>query len=168
MPTVTLAFSAIPGHVRTARLVAATVARRAGIDDALLDEVRLAVGEACSRAVGLHREHAPEVPIEVSLSDEERFTIRVRDRGPAGAEVAGSGLVEAVELVDPSELGAPTDAQASVARDEAPEHLPGGFGLAVIAGLVDDLEVEAPDDGGTSVCMSWPLGPHPDLGEPTG
>jgi anti-sigma regulatory factor (Ser/Thr protein kinase) len=166
MPTVTLAFSAIPGHVRTARLVASTVARRAGVDDALLDEVRLAVGEACSRAVSLHRDHAPDLPIELSLSDGDRFTIVVRDRGPAGAQVAGSGHVEAVELVDPSELGAPTDAQAS---DVRPEHMPGGFGLAVIAGLVDDLEVEAPGDGpGTAVCMSWPAGPVPDEGGPTG
>lgn len=166
MPTVSLAFSAIPAHVRTARLVAASVARRAGVDDALLDEVRLAVGEACSRAVGLHREHAPELPVEVSLSDGDRFTIRVRDRGPAGAEVAGSGHVEAVDLVDPSEMGAPTDA---LAGDAGPEHLPGGFGLAVIAGLVDDLEVEAPEDGpGTAVCMSWPAGLAPAADEPTG
>ena len=51
MPTVELRFSALPAHVRTARLVAATVARRSGVDEDLLDEVRLAVGEACSRAV---------------------------------------------------------------------------------------------------------------------
>ena len=41
-----------PRHVRTARLVAVAVARRAGVDEALLDEIRLAVGEACARAVG--------------------------------------------------------------------------------------------------------------------
>ena len=40
-----------PAHVRTARLVAVAVARRAGVDEDVLDEVRLAVGEACSRAV---------------------------------------------------------------------------------------------------------------------
>ena len=51
MATVELRFSALPAHVRTARLVAAAVARRAGVDEAVLDEVRLAVGEACSRAV---------------------------------------------------------------------------------------------------------------------
>src|SRR2546422_373473 len=52
MATVELRFSALPEHVRTARLVAAAVARRAGVDEAVLDEVRLAVGEACTRAVG--------------------------------------------------------------------------------------------------------------------
>lgn len=49
MATVELRFSALPEHVRTARLVAAAVARRAGVDEAVLDEVRLAVGEACTR-----------------------------------------------------------------------------------------------------------------------
>ena len=43
--------------MRTARLVAVAVARRAGVADELLDEVRLAIGEACTRAVALHRRH---------------------------------------------------------------------------------------------------------------
>ena len=62
MATVELRFSALPEHVRTARLVAAAVARRAGVDEAVLDEVRLAVGEACSRAVGLHASNDIGVP----------------------------------------------------------------------------------------------------------
>ena len=51
MPTVEVSFTALPAHVRTARLVATAVARRSGVAESLLDEVRLAVGEACSRAV---------------------------------------------------------------------------------------------------------------------
>ena len=39
-------------HVRTARLIAAAMARRSGVGEDVLDEVRLAVGEACARAVG--------------------------------------------------------------------------------------------------------------------
>ena len=46
MPTVEVSFTALPAHVRTARLVALAVARRAGVTDDLLDEIRLAVGEA--------------------------------------------------------------------------------------------------------------------------
>jgi anti-sigma regulatory factor (Ser/Thr protein kinase) len=49
--TVALRFQAAPEHVRTARLVAVAVARRAGMDEVRLDEVRLAVGEVCARAV---------------------------------------------------------------------------------------------------------------------
>lgn len=61
MPTVELRFAPSAEHVRTARLVAAAVARRMGVDPVRLDEVRLAVGEACARAVrrcqagGVHR-----------------------------------------------------------------------------------------------------------------
>lgn len=49
--TVALRFHAAPEHVRTARLVAVAVARRAGMDEVRLDEIRLAVGEVCARAV---------------------------------------------------------------------------------------------------------------------
>jgi len=53
MATVRLSFSPAPVHVRTARLVGVAVARRAGVAEELLDEVRLAIGEARTRAVAL-------------------------------------------------------------------------------------------------------------------
>ena len=53
MSTVQLSFSPDPAYVRTVRLVAAAVARRAGVSDEVLDEVRLAIGEACTRAVAV-------------------------------------------------------------------------------------------------------------------
>src|SRR5256885_4382964 len=83
MPTVEVSFTALPAHVRTARLVALAVARRAGVADDLLDEIRLAVGEACSRAVGVHQSKAPDSPVVMLLSDEQdRFTVEVVDGGP--------------------------------------------------------------------------------------
>ena len=51
MALVELRFPPVAGHVRTARLVASAVARRCGFDVEQIDEVRLAVGEACARAV---------------------------------------------------------------------------------------------------------------------
>jgi len=47
---VELRFPPAAEYVRTARLVAVAVARRAGLADQL-EEIRLAVGEACARAV---------------------------------------------------------------------------------------------------------------------
>ena len=69
MSTVHLAFSPDPAYVRTVRLVAAAVARRAGVPDELLDEVRLAIGEACTRAVAIHRRHGMSDLIDVAMSD---------------------------------------------------------------------------------------------------
>jgi anti-sigma regulatory factor (Ser/Thr protein kinase) len=139
MATVELRFSALPEHVRTARLVAAAVARRAGVDEAQLDEVRLAVGEACTRAVGLHMNNSVSSPVRVALiEDEKKFSIEVGDEAPGkvGALVPGG-------------------------RDELPEpageedEADGDMGLAVISGLVDDVEITSDDHGGL-IRMSWP------------
>ena len=83
MATVEVTFTPLPAHVRTARLVATAVARRSGVDEALLDEVRLAVGEACSRAVEAHRRHCPAEPVKIEMTDQgERFVVVVSDHAP--------------------------------------------------------------------------------------
>lgn len=139
MATVELRFSALPEHVRTARLVAAAVARRAGVDEAVLDEVRLAVGEACSRAVGLHQHGAISAPVKVLLIEEEKqFSIEVGDEAPhavPGGGASGDGSREADVETEEDEMG-----------------------LAVISGLVDDVEVSAGAHGG-SIRMRWPTVP---------
>ncbi|MGO4462883.1 ATP-binding protein [Streptomyces sp. NBC_00925] len=143
MATVELRFSAQPEHVRTARLVAAAVARRAGVEEAVLDEVRLAVGEACSRAVGLHRSSGLTAPVRVVLTEEEKsFSIEVGDDvpGPAG----GSSVSGIAAALDPDTDG----------EDE--------MGLAVISGLVDDVSVTTGEGGGT-IRMSWPVSGGSDL-----
>lgn len=138
MATVELRFSAQPEHVRTARLVAAAVARRAGVDEAVLDEVRLAVGEACSRAVGLHRSNDVMTPIRVVLTEEEKtFSIEVGD------EVPGAGVAAA------DAVGVPGARAAAPAEDFDDADGEDEMGLAVIRGLVDDVEVSAGEDGGT-------------------
>ncbi|MGW0882916.1 ATP-binding protein [Streptomyces sp. NPDC002671] len=136
MATVELRFSALPEHVRTARLVAAAVARRAGVDEAVLDEVRLAVGEACSRAVGLHQSSGITAPVKVALIEEEKqFSIEVGDEAPHA--VPGDGA-------------AGEEAEAEAEEDE--------MGLAVISGLVDDVKVTTGENGGL-IRMTWPTAP---------
>ena len=142
MATVEVTFTPLPAHVRTARLVATAVARRSGVSESLMDEVRLAVGEACSRAVETHAALCPAEPVRVALSDEEgRFEI----------EVINSGKV-------------PGAANGSQAGDSA--LMPPGFSLAVIAGLADDVQISETDTG-TSVKMSWPLSGAQAAGAPT-
>jgi serine/threonine-protein kinase RsbW len=140
MATVEVTFTPLAAHVRTARLVATAVARRSGMAESLMDEVRLAVGEACSRAVETHASQCPDEPVRVALSsDAGRFEIEVINAGQVaglGAETAGSGQV-------PNQGG-----DGSI--------MPPGFSLAVIAGLADDVQISE-TEAGTSVKMSWPL-----------
>ena len=149
MPTVQILITPLPAHVRTARLIAAVLARRAGVDETLIDEVKLAVGEACSRAVGLHHaaHGADDVTVELS-DDDKKFVVVVRDCGPAEADTAiaatGEPVADLPALVDVEDL----------AEGDPGEPMPAGFGLAVIAGLVDDLDVTTEHDG-TAVRMSW-------------
>ena len=97
MATVEVSFTPLPAHVRTARLVATAVARRSGVEEALLDEVRLAVGEACSRAVEAHRRLCPAEPVRIALTDQAgRFEVEVTDTG----KPQGFGLAVIAELAD--------------------------------------------------------------------
>jgi len=141
--TVELSFSALPAHVRTARLVSAAVARRSGVEEAVLDEVRLAVGEACSRAVHLHRRHCPHRPVQVRLIDDsDAFRVVVTDEAPISDESESGGLDDLAQSAD-LDL----------------DSVPSGVGLAVITSLVDDVTVEpAGRTGGNGmvVRMSWP------------
>lgn len=159
METVRLEISPTPANVRTARLVAVAVARQAGLSDAVLDEIRLAVGEACARAVGLHSRHAPFEPIRIEFEDSPRFSVAVRDVAPA------QQLLSDVLVADPlkalaAQAGAPSNVVALPVESGgfSEEELAAGVGLALLAGLVDDLAVNPAEDGsGFVVRMSWPL-----------
>jgi len=142
MSRVRLCFSPAPVHVRTARLVGVAVARRAGVAEELLDEVRLAIGEACTRAVALHRQYGLRDQVVVEMSDDNPYTVLVTDRAPIEA---GLGLA----ALPPDEL-----ANESL-TDEA---LTVGVGFALLAGFVEDLQVRPVAEGlGTEVRMSWPV-----------
>lgn len=138
--TVTLRLPPSAAHVRTARLIAAAMARRSGVGEGLLDEVRLAVGEACARAVRLHERHGVSSAVAVEFVEGDRFRVAVVDGAdvePGNGQFGGSTGSGEVPWADPS-----GDA----------------LGLALLAAVVQDLAV-APDPAGrgTRVTMSWPL-----------
>lgn len=144
MSIVRLQISPTPSHVRTVRLVTTAVARRAGLSDSVLDEIRLAVGEACSRAVSLHQAYAPTEMITVLLEEEGKFAVTVCDSAPTGAETGRTDPLDFLNSVE--------------STDNDVDLLPSGLGMAVIGGLVDDLEITPASGGvGTVVRMSWPL-----------
>jgi serine/threonine-protein kinase RsbW len=149
MATVEVTFTPLPAHVRTARLVATAVARRSGVDEALLDEVRLAVGEACSRAVEAHRRHCPAEPIRIEMIDQgERFVVVVSDHAPATSSASSAPPGTNGSGAGPAHL-------VEVSHEEDGGVIPAGFGLAVISGLADDVRVSS-TSAGVSVRMSWP------------
>ena len=119
MAVVELLLPAEPAHVRTARLVVVMAARRAGLADGLLDELRLAVGEACARAVGLHARHGLDERVEVAVTDDVTgLTVSVTDHGPAAGpavdDVAGGhprrrapAAADGEDAVDPDVVAGP-------------------------------------------------------------
>ena len=140
MATVELLLSALPVHVRTARLVGVAAARRAGLDDDYVADLRLALGEACSRAVSLHAVHAPDEPVRVVVRDDPSgLTVEVTDVGPSAAPVTG-------------------DVGDLLGDDDDPEVVDPQVALAVLAGLVDEVQI-TPQAVGTTVSMTWPLPP---------
>lgn len=135
-----LLLPALPEHVRTARLVVVTVARRAGLHDGLVDEIRQAVGEACGRAVAINAVRAPHERIALEMiEDVSGLSVTVTDVGPS-AESTGD--------LDADDL----DADDFTGDGASPE-----VALAVLEGLVDEFEVSVGTGGGTVVRMTWPL-----------
>jgi anti-sigma regulatory factor (Ser/Thr protein kinase) len=83
--------------------------------------------------VGLHRNNGVQEPVRVLLNEEEKkFSVEVVDEVPGNAS------------------GSAPDAGDDAAADDE-----GEMGLAVISGLVDDVEVIEGEHGGT-IRMSWP------------
>jgi serine/threonine-protein kinase RsbW len=168
MATVEVTFTPLPAHVRTARLVATAVARRSGVDESLLDEVRLAVGEACSRAVEAHQRHCPAEPVKIEMTEQdERFVVTVSDHAPTAparvgtAPASDGGSREGVGYDGAGYDGAGYDgagydgAGYDGAGYDGGSAIPAGFGLAVISGLADDVRVLSTSSG-VSIRMSWP------------
>jgi serine/threonine-protein kinase RsbW len=155
MATVEVTFTPLPAHVRTARLVATAVARRSGVDESLLDEVRLAVGEACSRAVEAHQKHCPKQPIRVALSDDgERFEVVVTDAAPADAALADIASATAAPMDGGQAHGKPAAgvvANGGSGHDEPAVAAPaGGNGTAPGAAPSSGTGGDAAKDGAIS------------------
>ncbi|HZE42035.1 MAG TPA: ATP-binding protein [Stackebrandtia sp.] len=143
MATVRFGFTPAPVHVRTARLVAASVAQQARLSPDLLDEVRQAAGEACTRAVARHRRHGVDALVRMKFAIGARFVAEVADFAP----VTRTDMLD--DAADSMELAAgPTD------EDTLTEEV----ALTLLSGLVADLQVmDAPNGIGSTVRMSWPL-----------
>ena len=150
MALVELSFPARPVHVRTARQVAVSLARRAELADEVLDEIRLAVAEACGLALAVLRQARDDGPVAVVFDDSDGFTVEVR----TGAVLPAATGAAALDVV--------ADVAKIAAEDD--EQLPAGAALAVLAEFAPVLDA-ATSAQGLRLRLSWPAAA--DLG-PTG
>lgn len=130
-PGITVSITRDPALVRTVRLIAAAVARRAGQDEDFVEEIRLAVGEACALLVGEEPESADasEDPVVVSLAIGDRLRVEVASTGPVAAQEAAEDRSRTLDHVEP---------------------------WALLRGLVDDFSLTR-DGQTTRLSMSWDL-----------
>jgi anti-sigma regulatory factor (Ser/Thr protein kinase) len=128
-----------PAHVRVVRLVSAAVARMAGLDDEVLDEVRLGVSEACGLAIDALDAAGSAEPMALEFDDSAGLSVTVRtpaqlpDRAPVPVPA------------DPAVEDSPHVAHVLLDR------------LALIEGLIDDVDVDS-GPAGSSVTMHWKAG----------
>jgi anti-sigma regulatory factor (Ser/Thr protein kinase) len=117
-----------PALVRTVRLIAAAVARRSGRDEEFVEEVRLAVGEACALMVGT--DAAPQLqgagPITVQIDLDDRLSVHVESEGEVAIEDPADGDLDGVEP------------------------------WALLRGLIEDFEISR-QGASTTLSMSWPV-----------
>ncbi len=100
MGTVSLSIPPVAEQVRLARLVASAAARRSGVDEEVLDEVRLAVGEACALAVIKHQDSDLAADIRIELTDRpDRFSVRIYDQIPDSSKSPDSDESMALALI---------------------------------------------------------------------
>ncbi len=135
----------IPPRLDYLAVVRLVVATAAAIDpplpDSRLDDLRLAVTEACSNAIKAHRPEAADEPVVISCHlEEDRFRVEIRDRGPGFDPDA---LARLPEPTDPTRLNHES-----------------GLGIPLIKVLTDDVTFEPAGDG-TIVSMTLKRPPAP-------
>lgn len=92
---ITVSIARDPALVRTVRLIAAAVARRTSHDEEFVEEVRLAVGEACALMVG--ENGAGTGPVTVRLAIDERLNVDVVAAGPMAVSDSPDSDLDGVE-----------------------------------------------------------------------
>ena len=108
---VTIRIARDPALVRTVRLVAAAVARRADCPDTRIEEIRLAVGEACAVMIGQQETGAAsDERVDIRLHTDTEFAVTVSGR--VGEDESGfaeigldpfallSGLAEELKVLE--------------------------------------------------------------------
>ena len=131
MPVVRLEIPPRSPYVGVVRLAISSLARTAGLDEEKVDDIKIAVSEACANAVLNNEESGSDDPVAITWEeDADRVRIAVADRGPT-VDASGSDAVDT--------QGFSTRAVMS---------------YALLKSLVDGCEFEQRDGGGMTTRLS--------------
>jgi serine/threonine-protein kinase RsbW len=129
VPELELAFPPRPEYVSTARHTVAALARLHELSDEVVEDIKLAVSEACTSAVVASSREASPHPVRLAaFVDGSTMVIEVQEAG----EIAGDG-----------------DADSEIETDEGP--FQPALSLPVLRGLVEHVEIVRKEDGRSAV-----------------
>lgn len=116
-----------PEYVSIARVTASFVANQMGFDIETIEDIKLAVGEACNNAI-------------IHSGSDETYTLEfIKKSDHLTIEVADSGK------------GFSLDRYKTPNAEELQEN---GLGLFIIKSLMDTVEIETSEGNGTKIIMS--------------
>lgn len=118
-----------PEYVGVVRLAVSSVANRAGFDIEAIEDLKVAVAEACTNAI-LHgvTENCCNYDVEL-LVEENKLTIEIKDNG-AGYNIEG---YREPDISNPKE---------------------GGLGIFIIKSLMDEVDILSSTGKGTIIKMT--------------
>ncbi len=118
-----------PDYVGVVRLAVSSVANRAGFDIEAIEDIKVAVSEACNNAI-LHGIHENCCNYEVAcFLDEKKLTIVIDDQGEG---------YNTIDYLEP-DLKHPKE---------------GGLGIFIIKTLMDEVEIMSDKIKGTTIKMT--------------
>lgn len=143
-----------PAHVRVVRLVAVSLARLNGISEEVVEDVRLAVGEACGRAVAAQARADLGTPVVVDFAGDTGLTVTVSDAVPrpdasgAAAVALPDGDGDDAGGDDPDDYGGDAVTRRLEHLEAAPEV------MALLESLAEAVTVNT-GRAGTAVSLHW-------------
>lgn len=139
-PELELSFPPKPEYVRAARHTVAALARLHDVPDEVVDDLKLAVSEACTNAVSANARTSGEPVRLVGTCWDDVLVVEVSDHGPP----LDTSLLERDPEFDSEEFS-----------------FEKGLSLPLIAGLVDEVEALPAPEGGTVLRMRLAYVPDP-------
>ena len=121
-----------PEYVSVIRLTVTAIANRMGFDIEKIEDIKVAVAEACTNAITHGRNEIDNFNVEFSI-EEEKLTIAVCDNGKGCA----TNCIKNPDLTLLNE---------------------GGLGVFIIKSLMDDVNINSDLGKGTTITMTKFLG----------